>query len=304
MNDGHVQVSVVPPEGRMRALRVLFPASGIDERTELVAELLAASEHHGLAGLLEARRDGQLVGAVWAQTQPGLTAVLWPPGLAHGEGQATARRLLTAACRHLAQQRIVIAQSLLGHASEHQAAGLQSVGFAPTAELIYLLATESSFPGTPPARDLEFESHCQANRARLAGILLRTYEQSLDCPQLNGVRRVDDILAGYRATGSFDPAHWLIVRRAGRDIGCLLLADQPRMGHVELMYMGVVPEARGSGCGLAMVRHAQWLARTHGRARLMLAVDARNRPALAIYDAAGFVGWERRQVWTRTFAGS
>ena len=37
----------------------------------------------------------------------------------------------------------------------------------------------------------------------------------------------------------------------GRDVGVLLLADHPRARHWELMYMGLVPEARGTGLGPA-----------------------------------------------------
>jgi ribosomal protein S18 acetylase RimI-like enzyme len=63
--------------------------------------------------------------------------------------------------------------------------------------------------------------------------------------------------------------------------------------------MGVVPEARGQGLGISIVRHAQYLARAAGRERLVLAVDAANEPAIAVYAAAGFVCWDRRSVFLR-----
>ena len=122
------------------------------------------------------------------------------------------------------------------------------------------------------------------------------------CPQLNGIRHIDDILASYRATGRFDPSNWLFVCHDGVDIGCLLLADHPRLGHLELVYMGIAPEARGNGYGLAIVRHAQWLTRLRGHPRFILAVDEQNAPALAAYQTAGLVGWEKRSVWMRTFS--
>ena len=103
-----------------------------------------------------------------------------------------------------------------------------------------------------------------------------------------------DVLAGYRATGSHDPQRWLLVRHEGRDVGCLLLSDYPEQGNVELVYMGVVPEARGEGWGMHIARQAQWLARQAGRPRLVLAVDAANAPALRIYLALGFRPWDRR----------
>jgi hypothetical protein len=133
----------------------------------------------------------------------------------------------------------------------------------------------------------------------MARLVERTYQGSLDCPALDGVRRIADVLEGYRAIGIFDPTRWIIARHREQDIGCLLLADHPRDHQWELVYMGVVPEARGHGWGVAIARHAQWLARQAGRKRLVLAVDAANLPAIAVYAAAGFVTWDHRSVYLR-----
>ena len=94
-----------------------------------------------------------------------------------------------------------------------------------------------------------------------------SYEGTLDCPALNGVRDLPDVLASYRACGEFDPAErWFIACRGERDVGCLLLADHPDADQWEIVYVGLVPEERGRGSGLALTRHAQWLARQAGRA--------------------------------------
>jgi RimJ/RimL family protein N-acetyltransferase len=50
-----------------------------------------------------------------------------------------------------------------------------------------------------------------------------------------------------------------------------------------------------------MVRYAQWRAGQAGRARLVLAVDAANGPAIRLYAAAGFQAWDRRTVYARIF---
>ncbi len=106
-------------------------------------------------------------------------------------------------------------------------------------------------------------------------------------------------MAGYRALGTFDPAHWLLVSEGPDDVGCVLLADHPSSDQAELVYLGVVPEARGRGIGLAMTRHAQWLAHCAGRGQLVVAVDAANTPALDVYAESGFVGWDRQSVFLR-----
>jgi mycothiol synthase len=92
-----------------------------------------------------------------------------------------------------------------------------------------------------------------------------------------------------------------MARHDGADLGCLLLADHPDQRIWELVYMGIVPEARGRGLGLALARQAQWRARQAGAERLVLAVDAANEPALRGYAAAGFITWDRRSVFLKLF---
>jgi mycothiol synthase len=83
-------------------------------------------------------------------------------------------------------------------------------------------------------------------------------------------------------------------------VGCLLMTDYPEQGNCELIYMGVVPEARGHRWGVLISRHAQWVTRNAGRQRLVLAVDAANRPAIGMYSAAAFRAWDRRIVYLQT----
>jgi ribosomal protein S18 acetylase RimI-like enzyme len=181
---------------------------------------------------------------------------------------------------------------------------LRTAGFEPLAELLYLVSGRDDFPRARPTSDLEFEPYSAAGHDRLARVVEATYEGTLDCPQLDGVRQIDDILAGYRSTGVFAPSRWLLVRNGARDVGCLLLADHPNEENWELVYMGLVPSARGNGWGKDVTRHAQWLTGQAGRARLVLAVDAANKPAIRTYLELGFRRWDRRRVLWRTFEPS
>ena len=63
--------------------------------------------------------------------------------------------------------------------------------------------------------------------------------------------------------------------------------------------MGLVPEARGKGWGVQIARHAVQLASQSNAERVVLAVDASNWPALAMYGRAGFAEWDRRTVYLR-----
>ena len=284
------------------ALDLVFSDLSPSVRASQVAGLLGAerSGKLSLGGLLEARREGRLVGAIWAQVQAGGGAGVWPPRIVEGESESTADALLREAIAKLQRSDVNIAQALLPLDADDDRRRLTAAGFQHLADLDYLISLGRSFPTTPP-QGLKFESVTTAGEARLAQVVEQTYQGTLDCPQLNGVRRIDEVLQEYRAVGVYDPARWFVVQHNGADVGCLILADHPEVPQWELVYMGIVPEARGRGYGQLIVRHAQWLAGQAGRDRLALAVDSRNAPAMNVYTSAGFVAWEHRRALLRMF---
>jgi GNAT superfamily N-acetyltransferase len=294
-----LSIGPVAPERRDAALHLLFSHVTEPERTRFIHELLSAHQGQPVVGLLEACHGKSVVGVVWAQPQPGATAALWPPVLIRKDDELVARALIVAACDALVDQKVSCIQAVLEGADRHQADRLASAGFQRMAELAYMLCLEGHFPRLSPARPLQFDASADPADDRWARMVLATYEQTLDCPRLNGVRRVQDVLAGYRATGAFNPAWWRIARHGGCDVGCLILADHPRSEQMELLYMGLVPSARGRGWGIELVRYAQWLTREAHRTRLLLAVDMQNTPAMVTYERAGFVAWAQRCVYVR-----
>jgi ribosomal protein S18 acetylase RimI-like enzyme len=296
-------IGPVLPERREEVLRLVFRDLLVADRAERVQKLLDGARLGvaSLEGLVEARRGGELVGGGFSEVQPGRAAVVWPPRLAPGEATQTGERLLEEVSGFLDGKGIRVAHALLERSAEEDAALLGSGGFEMLAELHYLASLEGSFPRTRPASPLAFEPYDPAAQHRLSRLVEATYQRTLDCPRLNGVRRIEDILAGYRATGVFDPSRWLIVQHQGEDVGCLLLTDHPEQENWELMYMGLVPTARGNGWGQHMARYAQWLAHRAGRPRLVLAVDANNQPAIRMYWMVGFQCWERRRAYLKIF---
>ena len=85
----------------------------------------------------------------------------------------------------------------------------------------------------------------------------------------------------------------------GAEVGCLLLADHPHLDHLELVYMGITPQARGKGYGAELLTQAVLRADLLGAARLVLAVDERNTYARRVYEQRGFTAWDRRTVYAR-----
>jgi len=295
------EIGSVPPERAAEALELVFSHLGADEQAQQVQTLLAhaRSGRLSLEGLLEARRGGQLVGAQLAQILPGKAAVVWPPRIVPGQPGSLIAELLEAACHHMAARDARVAHALVDLVTETDDRALRGAGFDPLADLLYLVSLENQFPTSRPDSPLQFEPYSPNDHQRLARVVKATYEKTLDCPRVSDVRSIDEILEGYRATGVFDPGRWLIVRQGGRDVGCLLLADHPEHGNWELVYMGLVASARGNGWGADIARYGQWLTGQAGCGRMVLAVDADNAPAIAMYAAVGFQAWDRRTVYAK-----
>lgn len=143
---------------------------------------------------------------------------------------------------------------------------------------------------------LRFRAWTPENGPAFAATLERTYEGTLDCPELNGKRTIDEILAGHRGQARFDPAFWWLADVDDTSVGAVLLNETPDAAAWEVAYLGIVPEQRRRGFGRAMALQALHAAGAIGAARLVLAVDERNTPALRLYESLGFVESERSHV--------
>ena len=162
-------------------------------------------------------------------------------------------------------------------------------GFPHLTDLHYMLCpVDSAVPGRSP-QTFETETFEPAtNFQRFAQVLLRTYIDTLDCPEIDGLRTPEEALAAHQATGRFDPKRWRLIRQNGRDVGLLLINLHPDRDLLEIVYLGVVPEARGQGLGQAMVQKAVTESRRERRP-IVLAVDSRNHVAQKIYRRWGFL---------------
>jgi mycothiol synthase len=298
---GLPQVVRCPPELLPEALALVLCDLAPSQRRAVGRVLLAVEDASELANeaLFIARRGGELRGAAWGQRQSGNFAVFWPPQLFPGEDEQTAYALAESVIRRLDETAIDLTQALLPAPGATTINILRHAGFRHLADLLYLTCEASRFPLAAPPCDVAFEPYKTAERGRLVRLVERTYEGTLDCTALNGVRDLEDVINGYQGTGAFRPENWHFVRSEGEDVGVLLLADHPQAWHWELMYMGLVPEVRGRGWGRQIARYAQWLGRGAAIERILVAVDAANSPAEAVYRSTGFELWEQRAVYLR-----
>lgn len=133
--------------------------------------------------------------------------------------------------------------------------------------------------------------------ALLCRALDATYAQTLDCPELCGVRETADVLASHRATGQWTGAMWWLVRVGDRPLGAALF--NPLGEGVELVYLGLAPELRGKGLGRHLMGLGIRSAIARGAREMTCAVDERNVPAMALYRGLGFRAFAQREAFVR-----
>ena len=283
------------------ALRLVFQGLPDGERDGRVANALHLLERGELdpAGFFVLRGRDRPLAALVCVPVPGASALVWPPASVADERRKEREDLLVRHVRGWLQGRgVKLAQALLAPEEAHLAAPLVRNGFAHVTDLWYL-RHDLQLPGhwlSAPAR-LELVTFADADAADFQRALARTYEDSRDCPEVNGVRTLEEVLRGHQAQGLYDPERWWLAQADGRAAAVLLLTEMPETGDWEVAYVGVVPEARRRGIGRELMLHALVEARAAGVARLTLSVDARNQPAWALYRGLGFEPYDRRAVF-------
>ncbi|MAT69307.1 MAG: hypothetical protein CMJ58_07245 [Planctomycetaceae bacterium] len=275
------------------ALRALHDGLTKTERPALVQALDNAGPDD-FAGLIVARQHEEILAACWVQPTAGNGATVWAPC---GETQHAAE-VLAGAASYVDQRGIGIAQALIDVDDDATGAALAAAGFPQLAELAYLFAAAERRTSDAGA-SLTFHGSAGDDLPRLAALLAQTYDGSQDVPGLENARSIDDALAGYRAQGTHIPEHWYLVQCKGVDAAALLLAAHPAVENWELVYIGVAAQFRGRGLGRRIVDFAVTATHAAGAERLVLAVDAGNAPALAMYANCGFIEWDRRCVYAR-----
>jgi len=98
---------------------------------------------------------------------------------------------------------------------------------------------------------------------------------------------MEDVIIGHKGAGDFDPALWFVLTANGQPLGVLLLGLATHADALELVYLGLAPEARRRGLGELLMKLALLSVVRHNRAELTLAVDSRNVPAMRLYFRHG-----------------
>lgn len=202
-----------------------------------------------------------------------------------------------------------IAQSLPDPREYWAVEAFTSAGFIKVGDLAYLRrplhrrnqspATPESWPDGLSVTPLSSITDPAQRERLLIECLDASYQETLDCPELCGLRETRDVLSSHRTTGIFDPALWWIALNHGRPEGCILLSRCPESRSVELVYLGLSPGLRGRGIAHRLLEMGASRAAGPNIDEMTCAVDQRNAPALALYRRSGFSSFAQRVALVR-----
>ena len=234
-------------------------------------------------------------------TSPGRAGMLFVSPLRDAALVPAQVGLMDALCRAQRAEKVKLVQSLLDM-DQHDAVEIaQQAGFEELATLSYLQRA-ASHPHRPldlGDPELSVLPWSEDRRPDFERAIESSYIETRDCPGLLGLRTIEDIIEGHKATGDFHPELWHLIRCHDELVGIMLLSEVPPRRAMELVYLGIAPAWRGKGLGRRLVRYALGLTGARGQDVLMLAVDEDNEPALKLYRALGFSVTSRKRAMIR-----
>lgn len=252
--------------------------------------------------LLIAERFGQIRGAGWGRTVAGRIVVCWEPVLVEGENETTRSLILKDLDHRITLTDTQVAYASLYAGQQTQLAALASNNFHYITDIAQMVCELSEDSGSTVGDELEFASYKLADTGRLKSLIQRSWEKSLDCAAMRGIRQIDDVLEGHYHREGYSPSHWKIIRHRQRDIGCLLLSRNQHKPEFDVVYLALSPDARGHGWGANIIQYAKQLAYSAGGKRLLLTCDVNNPPALKTYLREGLHETDRWSVFIRDYS--
>jgi ribosomal protein S18 acetylase RimI-like enzyme len=299
----------VPPDRLEEAISCLLAINGVTDQPRVRRFLDYAQANNIDLKHLWATPDtsGHYTSSILAVPSPGRTAMFFASHPADSSQIAVIAAMIDHAALSLNTQQetpqIHLAQALLDPSETLLHSAFTQGGFSELATLSYMerpIGKPASFPKLTWPDDITIEPFTEALEHEVIAVLEASYEDTLDCPALRGLRDTRDIYNGHRATGQFDSKLWTILRTHGQPAGVILINIAPASSGAELVYLGLAPDVRHRGLGRRLLIHGLTLAAERSLRTISLAVDERNEPAIALYRNQKFRRVLRRVAMIRT----
>ncbi len=327
---GPTRIRQPQPGERRAALAVLL--TGRPTPHDLAVDhFLEFTDQQGMSldGLWASYQEQVPVSATLIIPTAGRAAVVFvSPIITHRSVQDTAD-LLKTAIRDQDPGLLGLIQSLLDPTQRHERDALLNAGFTRLASLVYMRCSCPPRAVASPVDGSEGNSGCTPGDSSAHGGVIElegtpltaltwqddrfdmfaeaisaSYLDTLDCPGLVGLRRIEDIIAGHKAVGRFDPDLWSAFYLGDQPVGVLLLNPMTDRPELELVYLGIAPPFRCQGLATRLMRYAASLAAGRDYTGIHLAVDEQNTPAMKLYRGLSYRATGRKVAMIYTLPQS
>ena len=302
-----VEVTEVVALDRMREFIGWIDPMKDDGQVELaLSEFLRRQQRHAAnpSPLQTLRGETRVAGAYMMLLGARVAAVAGVRAIDNYSNRAVA--LLGQLVADVRSQGVVQIQAILNSDDSVATEIVEHAGFLPLADLQQLvlpIRVYEHLPNVALPSGLQWTAASQLPRARVVQAIAHTFIETLDCPELNGLRTPEDVLDGFLDGQSLEQQdEWWMLEGGDKLIGCVLVSRMAN-GAAELVYMGLGPTSRGRGYGRLLIEQAI-VAAKRGRCETMVAaVDCSNWPATRLYLQAGFNELARVQAWFHQLRG-
>ena len=244
-------------------------------------------------------RDGRMIGGVFSMLRPDGTLLSLQPAVVPMEPESSLRLVYETLIEFAIDNHARLVMLLVDFQQSADEPMLGLFGFEKVSELLNLNAERADFPTHCPVGCLAFRPYKNELWGKMAALVEKTYNNTLDFPQLTGLVPAESILRGYQESHVFDPSLWYFIEFQSKIIGVLLLTQMEESEHLELTYLGLTEDFRGQGLSREIVQFSQFVAKTKNASHLIVAVDSANIPALNTYIRCGFQIHDQKEIYVR-----
>jgi GNAT superfamily N-acetyltransferase len=302
----HFQVRAVGGNDRLEACRVL--TGGFADNRDAAAQWLFSQFESGIfqamtlyAAVLP---SGRMAAAMNVHADGAAGATILGYRAEPGEHRQNAEDAIIAfACRDLQKAGVKVVQLIAKSERSEDYSALLRNGFQQPCSLSEMSIALTGHESIRRPRELTVHRFREDDPATFARLLVETYTDSLDCPELNDVRTPEETLTSHRHNSRESPPLWFQADVNGIPAGVLLLNPAHSPQFWELTYLGLTTPFRHQGYGTALVTVALAIAREQGAAGVTLTTDRRNHHAFRLYERAGFQERGSYEVYLKMFSG-
>jgi ribosomal protein S18 acetylase RimI-like enzyme len=244
---------------------------------------------------LVAERAGRIVGRIESMLNEPHLAVLIDPIVCDGEDVDAVLRVLIGEGLNVARsigaaQIEAILESYLPYLEQADAL-ITEFGFRRSFEKALYTCDLAAFSSGVSGQSVEFRSIAEAGDAAaisVIGEVLKTplNRSDMDIAPLSMFEELKDLC---RRNDVFHPEDWLIAYQRNREIGIVMPALTDRVTRRgTILFVGVIPEARGRGLGLALTLKGLQTIALRTPTALLDSTDVQNLPMRKILEGLGY----------------